>query len=93
MTPTAEIPYVLVDGDFAHGWFSLLAQALRTFAVAVNLPGGGGRFTWARMDPDGRSEAGDDAGLEAFARVLGVLTVTMGEPPAILRWPAEAGGA
>jgi hypothetical protein len=93
MTPTAEIPYVLVDGDFVHGWFSLLAQELQAFAVAVNLPASGTRFTWASVDPDGRSDAGDDAGLEAFARVLGVLTVTMGEPPAILRWPAEAGGA
>jgi hypothetical protein len=85
-TPVAAIPFVLLDGDLELARFNALAQRLGTHAAAVDLRHPA-EITWTRLGPGGPQGVGRDHGAGVLEQVWGALAVTMGEPPAIIRWP------
>lgn len=87
VAPVTAAPFVLLDGEFDDAWFAGLARRLGASGTAVRLGEPDGRFTWCEVRADRELRVGTDLGASALARRLGALTVMLGEPASILRWP------
>jgi len=85
--PVTQTPYVLLDGEFDDAWFTALARTLNVQASAVDLRGSEGQFTWCEVRTNRNLAAGVDRGAAALANLWGALTVMLGEPASIVRWP------
>ena len=89
IAPITRAPYTLLDGEFDDAWFTALAWKLNAQALAFDLGGPDGEFAWCEVSIDRHVHAGVDRGAAALANRIGALTIQLGEPPSIVRWPAS----
>ena len=85
--PVTQARYALLDGDFDDAWFTALAWTLNAQALSIDLGGAQGQFSWCEVGIDRNVRAGVDRGAAALANRWGALTVMLGEPASIVRWP------
>ncbi|MFV8751489.1 hypothetical protein ACNOYE_13170 [Nannocystaceae bacterium ST9] len=88
-TPVAAFPWVLIEGEFTDAWFVELARGLGVFALAFEIGPRGYEGRGVICQPGrGHDALPRRSGLVALAEAQHAVTITMGEPPAIVRAPA-----
>lgn len=86
-SPTAKMPFVVVDGVRAGAWLSDLARSLDASVASVTIGATG--VSWATHPPGTSGASGEGRGVETVARALGCVTIAMGDYPAIVRGPGS----